>query len=149
MPLTLPASWPAADASSTAAIPARWSALGEDEDALPPHIHLLSLSEPAFPISSSSSAMVATLQLQHLLPASDGGEPTPLSLDLGRLLGRASILSVEARTITGAFPAGEDVECSEGGSYVRVRLPPGGFCTLEVAVGVSEKEGGPVQLPAH
>lgn len=161
MPLTLPASWPAANASAGSSIPTtippRWSALGGDDDdegALPPHIHLLALSEPAFPLPSPAAVATATLQLQHLDPT---GEPTALTVDLGRLFllnapaaapsSSASVLSVAARTITGAF--GENEEDGGGcGAWewergargaascnVRVTLPPGGFCTLEVRVG--------------
>lgn len=102
-----------------------------------------------------------TLQLQHLLPPSEGGEPTILTLDLGRLLllssspssPASSILSVEARSITGAFAAAADGDGGGSGcgawewgkgkeeAYVRVRMPPGGFCTLEVVVGEEVEMG--------
>ena len=102
---------------------------------------------------------MVVVQLQHLTPASEGGEATAVTLDLGRLLlpplprPTSAVVSVEQRTLTGAFavPAGGkkdgvgggggcgSVEWERGG-HVRVTLPPGGFCTLEVVVGPEKQE---------
>lgn len=135
--------------------------MGPDPDALPPHVHLLSLGEPAFPLApqqASNGGRRVMLQLQHLVSKREGGAPTVLTLDVGRLLllplagggsrrrraalGAVVVESVEARSITGAFALGDGggcgpVEWERGvmGGYVRLTLLPGGFCTLEVVVG--------------
>jgi hypothetical protein len=165
VPLTLPAAWPATNAPVPPST-LRWSAL--TDPGLPPHIHLLSLGEPAFaptaaPPATSSSRRVM-LQLQHLVCERDGGRSTTIALDLGRLLlpsrtGGAAVASVEARTLTGAFAAAEggggsggcgEMKWEEGvmGGQVRVTIAPGGFCTLEVEVVIAgagregEEDGG-------
>lgn len=59
------------------------------------------------------------------------------------------MVSVAARTITGAFAVKEGEggcgvwewgQRERGEAYVSLQMPPEGFCTLEVVVGVVEEE---------